>query len=231
MYVNIFEKANQIIKASDRVHIGVIDENGYPSVSTVSPIHPESIFEVLSSTNMGGNKERRLRDNKRASMCFCSGGNNVTLVGDTETLTDQETKSRCWLDWFKDHYAGGETDPNYVIIKFTTRRVSLWIDGEGAEFTIGELLKVQSRCGLLCDGCDYKASHGCAGCIELNGKPFWGECPVAKCCQDKGFSHCGECPDIPCEILRDFSCGNSEHSDKPAGARIAICRAWASRGI
>ena len=87
---------------------------------------------------------------------------------------------------------------------------------------------IQSRCGLLCNDCSYKESHGCIGCIPLNGKPFWGECPVASCCQGKGFNHCGECPDIPCETLTDFSCGDSEHSDNPKGARIEVCKAWAA---
>jgi len=229
MNANIFEKANQIIRTCDTAYLGVIDENGCPNVSAVSPVKPENIFEIYCSTNIGSNKEKRLLKDNRASVCFCTGGNNITLVGEAEILTDQETKSRCWLDWFKEHYAGGETDPDYCIIKFTTKRVSLWVDNESAEFTMDELLSVQSYCGLLCDGCTYKESHGCIGCIALKGNPFWGECPVAKCCQDKGFVHCGECTDIPCEILKGFSCGEDEHSDKPPGARIAVCRAWAGR--
>ena len=56
---------------------------------------------------------------------------------------------------------------------------------------------VDSRCGLHCTGCEYKETCGCNGCIETNGHPFHGECPVAVCCQDKGFLHCGECSDIP----------------------------------
>ena len=228
MNANIFEKANQIIRTCDSACFGVIDENGYPSVSAVSTIKTENIFEIYFSTNIGSNKEKRLRQNNRASICFNSGGNNITLVGTAEIITDQDTKSRYWLDWFKYHYAGGETDPNYVIVKFTTKRVSLWVGNEGAEFTIDQLLSVQSRCGLLCDGCTYKDSHGCTGCIALNGKPFWGECPVAKCCQDKGYTHCGECPDIPCDILKDFSCSDGEHCDNPKGARIEMCKAWAA---
>ena len=88
--------------------------------------------------------------------------------------------------------------------------------------------KAVSRCGLLCGGCSYRQSHNCAGCIALEGRPFWGECPVAGCCQGKGYGHCGECPDIPCETLYDFSCGEGEHCDKPAGARIEVCKAWAA---
>ena len=144
MNENIFEKANQVIKACDRAYLGVIDENGYPSVSTVSPIHPENILEIYASTNMGSNKEKRLRHNDKASFCFCAGDNNVTLVGNAEIVTDQTTKSRCWMDWFINHYPGGETDPDYIIIKFTTKRVSLWVDYESAEFTIDDFLATRS---------------------------------------------------------------------------------------
>lgn len=231
MNSNIFEKANQIIRTSDAAYLGVIDENGYPSVSTVSVIKPENIFETYFSTNIGGNKEKRLSKNNRASICYRDGGNNITLVGEAEILTDQPTKSKYWLDWFKDHYSGGETDPNYIIVKFTTKRVSLWVDGEVAECTIDELLTVQSRCGLLCKWCEYKEPFKCPGCIALNGKASWSDsdCDVSRCCVDKGFKHCGECDEFPCENLRGLSYGNDEHNDKPEGSRIEVCRAWAQR--
>ena len=51
---------------------------------------------------------------------------------------------------------------------------------------------VDSRCGLHCTGCEWKVSHGYGGCIATNGNPFHGICPVAACCQDRGFTHCGE---------------------------------------
>ncbi len=90
--------------------------------------------------------------------------------------------------------------------------------------------KVDSRCGLHCTGCEYKVTYGCSGCIETNGNPFYGQCSVAKCCQDKGLTHCGECPDIPCELLTQYSC-DSEYGDKPQGARIEQCKRWAKRCI
>jgi len=229
MNTNLFAKATQIVKECDAVQLGLIDDEGYPSVSTVSPIKTENIFEIYSTTNIGANKEKRLRKNSKASICFCSNGSNITLVGEAELCTDQETKSRCWLDWFKDHYQGGETDPDYVVIKFTTKRVSLWIDNESAEFTIEELMKVQSYCGTLCDWCPYIESHGCKGCFTLKGKQFWGDCPLALCCIEKGYKHCGECPEMPCAELTDFSCGDHEHCDKPVGSRILVCKAWASK--
>ena len=46
---------------------------------------------------------------------------------------------------------------------------------------------IDSRCGLHCTTCTYKEPCGCGGCIETNGHPFHGACPVAQCCQEKGF--------------------------------------------
>ena len=83
---------------------------------------------------------------------------------------------------------------------------------------------VDSRCGLHCTGCEWKNSNNCGGCIKTNGNPFHGKCPVAACCQSKTFVHCGECSDIPCELLTAYSC-DKEHGDN--GARIEQCKKWA----
>ena len=56
MNANIFAKSNQIIKNSTDAYFGVIDENGYPSVSTVSVIKPGGIFELCFSTGLCSNK-------------------------------------------------------------------------------------------------------------------------------------------------------------------------------
>ena len=87
---------------------------------------------------------------------------------------------------------------------------------------------IESRCGLHCAGCSFKESHGCKGCVETNGVPFYGECDIAVCCQDKGLSHCGECGVIPCKALYEYSYLDPEHGDNPPGARVRTCRDWAA---
>ena len=138
MNEKVLEKANEKIKKCDDVSFGVIDENGYPSVSTVTLVKPENISELFFSTSLHNcNKVNRLRANNKASVCCRIGrDDNITLVGTAEILVDQETKSKFWESWFIEHYTGGETDPDYCIIQFTTKRVSLWIDKEGAEFVV-----------------------------------------------------------------------------------------------
>ena len=84
---------------------------------------------------------------------------------------------------------------------------------------------IKSRCGLNCSMCEFKVLCNCGGCIETNGQPFHGECPVAVCCQNNDILHCGECSHFPCDLLKQYSY-DKEHGDTPQGARIEQCRLW-----
>jgi hypothetical protein len=79
-------------------------------------------------------------------------------------------------------------------------------------------------CGAYCGACEWKPKVNCPGCQAAKSKMFWGECQMAKCCLGKGYVHCGECSDVPCEglqaIIRD-----PEHGD--TGQRLANLKAWA----
>ena len=141
MGTKLFEKASQIIKTNGGINFGdaafgVVDENGYPSVSTISLIKPENISELYFSTNIGGNKEKRIQKNNKASICCRFDFNNLTLVGNAEVLTDQETKNKYWEDRFAQMGFSGKNDPNWCVIKFVTKRVSLFIDFESEVLTI-----------------------------------------------------------------------------------------------
>ncbi len=52
-----------------------------------------------------------------------------------------------------------------------------------------------AMCGLACCLC---TKNNCAGCTagECTGKDW---CEVRKCCIEKGFSHCYECPETDCK--------------------------------
>ena len=82
-----------------------------------------------------------------------------------------------------------------------------------------------AMCGAYCGDCEWKSKTNCPGCQAARGNMFWGECTVAKCCVSKGFSHCGECPDLPCADLQ-AAFDHPEHGDR--GERLANLKAWAS---
>ena len=84
---------------------------------------------------------------------------------------------------------------------------------------------VESRCGILCSKCRYREEVNCQGCSVID-KPFWGDsCPVKDCCEERKYDHCGQCPDIPCDLLTQFSY-DKEQGDN--GKRIKTCRTWAA---
>ncbi len=82
---------------------------------------------------------------------------------------------------------------------------------------------LDSRCGILCNLCEYQAQVGCKGCIHIE-KPFWGEsCPVKACCERKGKEHCGKCLEFLCNLLHKFAYDKEQGDD---GKRIEQCRKW-----
>ncbi len=136
MNSNITEKANKLVNSCDTAYIAVIDENSYPSVSTISSVKTEGIFKAYFATGIDVNKSRRILNNNKVSVCYHKGGDNISLVGEAKIITDKNTKHELWQDWFIDHFPLGKDDPDYCIIEFTTKRVSLWIDCESEEFYI-----------------------------------------------------------------------------------------------
>ena len=82
---------------------------------------------------------------------------------------------------------------------------------------------IESRCGIKCNECEYKASMNCGGCTKIDN-PFWGECDVKKCCEIKKHNQCGQCATFPCDTLVSMAYAEEEGDN---GKRIETCRAWA----
>lgn len=85
---------------------------------------------------------------------------------------------------------------------------------------------IESRCGILCNECEYREPMNCKGCVSIQ-KPFWGEaCPLKSCCEANKHEHCGQCGDFPCNMLTQFSYDKEQGDD---GKRIEQCRQWSLR--
>ena len=52
----------------------------------------------------------------------------MVLTGDIEIVTDEAEKKALWQDWFIQHFPGGVDDPTYCVLKFTSKRVTNWLD-------------------------------------------------------------------------------------------------------
>lgn len=83
--------------------------------------------------------------------------------------------------------------------------------------------ELMAMCGTYCGVCTWKDKINCPGCLASKGDMIYGECDKAKCCIQKGFKHCGLCPEMPCQKLLDLF-KDPDHGDK--GARLYNLKNW-----
>jgi general stress protein 26 len=127
----IIEKAERIISAKrlDCV-MALIDLDGYPTASTITVSKNNGIKWLTFCTGYG-TKSKRIEKCNRASICFMSSDPlyNITLVGNVNLVEDIDVKKEMWYNGLENHFKGYE-DPNLCVLKFTTERYKLMIDGE-----------------------------------------------------------------------------------------------------
>lgn len=132
-------KAASIVENAEIATIAVIDDQGYPRASTISNIQTEGIQTIWFTSGLKSGKVQCLTRNPKVSVCYHAEGNNVTLIGTVEILTDLVLKKQLWMDWFIRHFPGGVEDANYCVLKFTTQKAFLWIDSQYEEMDLGEI--------------------------------------------------------------------------------------------
>jgi len=149
MNKNAIAKAEEIIKSKTAevnrgvgVTLSLLDHEGYPTTSTLSIAKADGIRQITFAGTLDSNKAKRAKENRRASVCIFDddyeGGAyyNITLVGDIEVVTDLELKKETWYQGLEEYFPnGGLDDPNYCVLKFTTKRYNLWVDVEAKETT------------------------------------------------------------------------------------------------
>ena len=109
--------------------ISLIDENGYPTASVITPSKSDGIHWLTFCTMLNDNRAKRSLANKRASVCFSGSEYCINLVGDIEVITSTDVKEEMWYDGLAYHFSGTD-DPNYCVLKFSTKRYKLFINGE-----------------------------------------------------------------------------------------------------
>ena len=135
MNSDIILKASNIIKKeTEERNIGfctlaLIDEDGFPTASTITIAKENGIKELMFCTGLSGNKGKRIQNGNKASVCINTNEFNITLVGTIEIMTDTQTKQDAWYSGMEYHFTGAD-DPEYCVLKFTTKRYNLFIGGE-----------------------------------------------------------------------------------------------------
>ena len=110
--------------------VTAIDENGYPSSSTISISKADGIRWLTFATELDSNRVKRMKKCDRVCVCINSAEYHISLVGTVEIITDRQAKLDAWYDGLEAFYSGVD-DSNFCVLHFTTERYNLY-------FTSGE---------------------------------------------------------------------------------------------
>ena len=144
MSKEMITKAKEIIRANSlflgeqnfgMCTLSVIDEEGYPTASIVTPTKSDGLHWLMFSSMETQNSVKRLRKCNRASICFSSETYCINLVGNIEIIDSKEVKQEMWYEGMEFDLSGPD-DPNYCVLKFTTKRYKLFMDFEEVEGTL-----------------------------------------------------------------------------------------------
>lgn len=126
----IKEKAEAMLQRCEVVVLTSVNKEGYPRPVPMSKIKSEGYSVVWMSTGTDSLKTKDFLHNPKAGICYSENGNSVALTGEVEVISDEAVKKEMWQDWFIEHFPGGPTDPNYVVLKFKGNHGTFWIDGK-----------------------------------------------------------------------------------------------------
>ena len=137
MNKEVIEKAGKIIQTHTGKNfvegsepyciLALIDLEGYPTASAITPAQTEGIRKISMCTGLNTNKTKRIENCNRAGVCFSSLEYNITLTGTIKIITDHEVKKEMWYEGLNHHFSGPE-DPAYCVLEFTTEKYNLFVD-------------------------------------------------------------------------------------------------------
>ena len=119
--------------------IASVDGEGFPNMKAMLPSRKrEGIRELWFTTNTSSQRVAQYRENPNAAIYFYDKRffRGVQLIGTMEVLTDTETEEAIWRDGDTQYYAGGVTDPDYCVLKFTATKGRFYSNFKSEDFDI-----------------------------------------------------------------------------------------------
>lgn len=136
---NTIETIGNLADKAGIVYISYIDADGFPVTKAMLKQRERTgIREFWFTTNTSFNKVDCFRCNAKASIYFVDRRffRGVSLMGTMEVLEDSVTKERIWQEGDTMYYAGGVTDPDYCVLKFTASKGRYYHHFKSEDFLI-----------------------------------------------------------------------------------------------
>ena len=143
----IEKNADLLLKETHVMTLTSINEKGYPRTCCLSKAGDNGFREIYFITSKRSHlngKVTNFESNPKASVCYFSKGDSVTLIGEIDFVEDRELQEKMWNESDRRFFSKGIADTKFRLLKFTTLEATFWI---GGKFKIG---RASCRERVLC---------------------------------------------------------------------------------
>lgn len=129
----IEQKATALIEKCSVAALTSITEKGYPRTCVLSIAKADGfsdIYFITSKRSHINGKATHFETNSKASVCYYTEGDSVTLIGNVEFIEDKKLQESVWNETDRKFFKNGIDDPKFRLIKFHTLEATFWIEGK-----------------------------------------------------------------------------------------------------
>ena len=128
-----------------RALLNLANPKKYPKLKGKAISVDGETLTIYLTTNTSSRKIRQIRANNNVCLYFTlpKQFKGVSAIGTIEEVTDQAVKEDFWQFGWTIYYHKGPTDPDYTILKFTTKYMHCW--GNGRVHNFGQPVKTSKE--------------------------------------------------------------------------------------
>ena len=128
--MNLIKECEKLLAKNKICAVSSVTEDGYPRICIMVALKTESIKNFYFSCSASSVKVENYKNNAKAGVTFWYGGDSVTLTGEMTVVNNKTLKDSLWRESLSRHFInGGKDDPEYCIIKFTSREAKVLFGG------------------------------------------------------------------------------------------------------
>jgi general stress protein 26 len=128
-----------IVEKSGMAIIASVDDEGFPNLKAMlKPRENDGLKTFYFTTNTSSMRVKQYKKDPKASIYFYDGRffRGIMLKGTMKVLQDQPTKDRIWRAGDDMYYSKGVTDPDYCVLKFTTKNCRMYENFKSYDFSV-----------------------------------------------------------------------------------------------
>lgn len=122
-------EATALLARCGTVTLASVNADGFPRPVPMGKGQTAGCHEIWMATGASSEKVADFTRDARAGLCYADGGDSVCLRGRVEIVRDDAVRRAMWQESYAEHFPGGPTDPEYVLLRFVGTEATFWIDG------------------------------------------------------------------------------------------------------